>query len=217
MRRRTFLHGVVVSALAVNHARTWAQSTTPSLLGEGKPSRTAQATANLRAAHQLLHQPKIFDDPLALRIIGIQAEAAVRANLGRSPIATFRPFVAVRSRYAEDELARAVERGVRQILFLSPGGATTMRFSCCRILSAGHAGMSPARFDPDPVATKSRLPSRETARSFVQCRFVGRFPTTTSAGPRRSEVAVTIRETDNLIGRGDIDVAGSVGGWKTIP
>ena len=94
MRRRTFLHGVVVSALAVNHARAWAQGTTPSLLGEGKPSRTAQATANLRAAHQLLDQPKIFDDPLALRIIGVQAEAAVRANLGRSPIATFRPFVA---------------------------------------------------------------------------------------------------------------------------
>jgi hypothetical protein len=77
MRRRTFLHGVVVSALAANHARIWAQSTTPSLLGEGKPSRTAQATANLRAAHQLLDQPKIFDDPLALRIIGVQAEAAV--------------------------------------------------------------------------------------------------------------------------------------------
>jgi methyltransferase (TIGR00027 family) len=121
MRRRTFLHGVVVSALAVNHARAWAQGTTPSLLSEGKPSRTAQATANLRAAHQLLDRPKIFDDPLALRIIGVQAEAAVRANLGRSPIATFRPFVAVRSRYAEDELARAVQRGVRQYVVLGAG------------------------------------------------------------------------------------------------
>jgi hypothetical protein len=127
MRRRTFLHGVVVSALAANHARIWAQSTTPSLLGEGKPSRTAQVTANLRAAHQLLDQPKIFDDPLALRIIGVQAEAAVRANLGRSPIATFRPFVAVRSRYAEDELARAVERGVRQYVVLG-GGLDTFAY-----------------------------------------------------------------------------------------
>ena len=42
MRRRTFLQGVVVSALAVTHARTWAQGTTPPLLGEGKPSRTAR-------------------------------------------------------------------------------------------------------------------------------------------------------------------------------
>src|SRR5215831_13897950 len=80
----------------------WAQGATPLLLAEGKPSRTAQATANLRAAHQLLDQPRIFDDPLALRIIGAQAETAVRANLGRSPMATFRPFVAARSRYAED-------------------------------------------------------------------------------------------------------------------
>ena len=120
MRRRTFLRGLVVSALAVDHARAWAQSATP-LLSEGKPSRTAQATANLRAAHQLLDQPRIFDDPLALRIIGVQAEAAVRANLGRSPIATFRPFVAVRSRYAEDELARAVQRGVRQYVVLGAG------------------------------------------------------------------------------------------------
>ena len=120
MRRRTFLHGLVVSALAVDHTRAWAQGATP-LLSEGKPSRTAQATANLRAAHQLLDRPKIFDDPLALRIIGAQAEAAVRANLGRSPIATFRPFVAVRSRYAEDELARAVQRGVRQYVVLGAG------------------------------------------------------------------------------------------------
>src|SRR6185295_8368423 len=88
LRRRTFLHGLAVSALAVDHASARAQGATP-LLSEGKPSRTAQATANLRAAHQLLDRPRIFDDPLALRIIGVQAEAAVRANLGRSPIATF--------------------------------------------------------------------------------------------------------------------------------
>jgi methyltransferase (TIGR00027 family) len=121
MRRRTFLRGVVVSALTVSHARAWAQGVAPSRLSEGTPSRTAQATANLRAAHQLLDQPRIFDDSLALRIIGVQAEAAVRANLGRSPIATFRPFVAVRSRYAEDELAHAVQRGVRQYALLGAG------------------------------------------------------------------------------------------------
>jgi methyltransferase (TIGR00027 family) len=121
MRRRTFLQGVVVSALTVNRAFAWAQGATPSRLSEGKPSRTAQATANLRAAHQLLDQPKIFDDALALRIIGAQAEAAVRANLGRSSIATFRPFVAVRSRYAEDELGRAIQRGVRQYVVLGAG------------------------------------------------------------------------------------------------
>ena len=49
----------------MKHVRVWAQGATPSLLSEGKPSRTAQATANLLATHQFLDQPKIFDDPLA--------------------------------------------------------------------------------------------------------------------------------------------------------
>jgi hypothetical protein len=122
MNRRAFVTGL--GAVLAAPLGAWAQGATPSLLAEGKPSRTPQATANLRAAHQLLDQPRIFDDPLALRIIGAQAEAAVRANLGRSPSATFRPFVAVRSRYAEDELARAVQRGVRQYVVLGAGTAT---------------------------------------------------------------------------------------------
>jgi methyltransferase (TIGR00027 family) len=121
MRRRTILCGLMVSVVAANRASVWAQGTTPSRLAEGRPSRTAQATANLRAAHQLVDQPRIFDDPLALRIIGAQAEAAVRANAGRGALASFRPFVAVRSRYAEDELARAVQRGVRQYVVLGAG------------------------------------------------------------------------------------------------
>src|SRR5262249_9670210 len=97
MRRRTFLNGLSVGALLVTRARVWAQS---SILAEGQPSRTAQGAATLRAAHQLVDRPTIFDDPLALRIIGPQAEASVRANLGRGPFASVRPFVAVRSRYA---------------------------------------------------------------------------------------------------------------------
>ena len=118
MRRRAFLNGLVVSALVATRARVWAQG---SILAEGQPSRTAQGAATLRAAHQLIDRPKVFDDPLALRIIGVQAEAGVRANLGRGPFAPVRPFVAVRSRYAEDELARAVQRGVRQYVVLGAG------------------------------------------------------------------------------------------------
>jgi methyltransferase (TIGR00027 family) len=120
MRRRTFLHGLMVSGWVTSRVSAWAQGT-PSLLAEGRPSRTAQSTANLRAAHQLVDQPRIFDDPLALRIIGVQAEAAVRANAGRGPLVSFRPFVVVRSRYAEDELVRAVQRGVRQYVILGAG------------------------------------------------------------------------------------------------
>ena len=40
---------------------------------EGKFSRTAQRVAIRRAAHQLLDDPRVLDDPLALRIIGAEA------------------------------------------------------------------------------------------------------------------------------------------------
>lgn len=124
MRRRSFLHGLLaggLGALLAGRTEGETEAAAPSRLAEGRPSRTAQGTANLRAAHQLMDHPRIFDDPLALRIIGVQAEAAVRANAGRGPLASFRPFVAVRSRYAEDELARAVQRGVHQYVVLGAG------------------------------------------------------------------------------------------------
>jgi O-methyltransferase involved in polyketide biosynthesis len=91
-------------------------------MDEGRPSITAQSTATLRAAHQLLDQPRILDDPLALRIIGREAESAVRADPQRDArLATLRAFVVLRSRYAEDELTRAIQRGVRQYVILGAG------------------------------------------------------------------------------------------------
>ncbi len=39
-------------------------------LQAGEPSRTAQSAALHRAAHQLLDTPRVFDDPLALKVIG---------------------------------------------------------------------------------------------------------------------------------------------------
>lgn len=89
---------------------------------EGRPSKTALGAAIYRAAHQLLDNPKIFDDPLALRIIGTNAESALRANLWRFQRSRFlRTFIVLRSRYAEDELARAIQRGVRQYVILGAG------------------------------------------------------------------------------------------------
>ena len=123
MRRRSFVRGLVVSGLGAlaSHPGAWAQPPIPSRLSDGRPSVTAQGAASLRAAHQLVDKPRIFDDPLALRIIGADAEVAVRARAGQGPMAPFRPFVAVRSRYAEDELARAVQLGVRQYAVLGAG------------------------------------------------------------------------------------------------
>ena len=45
---------------------------------EGQFSRTALGAAGHRAAHQLLEGGRIFADPLALRILGDEAEAAWR-------------------------------------------------------------------------------------------------------------------------------------------
>ena len=83
---------------------------------EGKFSKTAQRVAIRRAAHQLLDEPRVLDDPLALRIIGSEAAAALRSDPKEDHAfaRAFRAFMAARSRFAEDELARAVETGVSQ-------------------------------------------------------------------------------------------------------
>jgi methyltransferase (TIGR00027 family) len=124
MRRRAFLYGLTAGALGACQTSTPVPppvSPTPSLLAEGKPSETALGTAIMRAAHQLIDIPKIFDDPLALKIIGAEAEAVVQRTFGWGPSAPLRPFVAVRSRFTEDELAKAVQRGVRQYVVLGAG------------------------------------------------------------------------------------------------
>ena len=87
----------------------------------GQPSRTALAAAAHRAAHQILEHGRIFADPLALRILGENAETVVR-EAGENPASRrMRIFVAVRTRFAEDALAAAVERGVSQVVVLGAG------------------------------------------------------------------------------------------------
>jgi methyltransferase (TIGR00027 family) len=94
---------------------------------EDQPSRTAQLVAIRRAAHQLLDKPRVFDDPLALCVIGRESALALYAGQHQyqsedPPVSLhLRAFVAARSRYAEDELALAVERGVRQYVILGAG------------------------------------------------------------------------------------------------
>jgi len=88
-------------------------------------SATAERVALRRAAHQLIDQPVVFADPLATRIVGRDAAVVMAANprhFETSPIASYlRAFVAVRSRIAEDELAAATARGVRQYVVLGAG------------------------------------------------------------------------------------------------
>src|ERR1700749_4404736 len=90
---------------------------------QGRPSRTAQRVALRRAAHQLFDSPKVLEDPLAVRIVGRQAAASISSIADRfSPPARYmRAFMAVRARFAEDELALAVRRGVTQFVILGAG------------------------------------------------------------------------------------------------
>jgi methyltransferase (TIGR00027 family) len=87
----------------------------------GKPSQTAWAAAAHRAAHQILEQGRIFSDPLAIRILGRDAETLSREAQERPSSRVMRLFIAVRTRFAEDALAAAVARGLRQLVILGAG------------------------------------------------------------------------------------------------
>jgi len=87
----------------------------------GQPSQTAVAAAFHRAAHQVLEQGRIFSDPLALRILGEDAQSIARRAAERPSGRRMRLFIAVRTRFAEDALAAAFERGVRQVVVLGAG------------------------------------------------------------------------------------------------
>jgi len=96
--------------------------TEPGRMEKGQPSRTALRAAIHRAAHQILDDPRVFDDPLALKILGPSGEEDIRADLLRLQRTRYlRAFIALRSRYTEDELACAIQRGVQQYVVLGAG------------------------------------------------------------------------------------------------
>jgi len=87
----------------------------------GEPSRTARAAAFHRAAHQVLEHGRIFADPLALTILGADGDAIAQEAEEHASGRRMRIFIALRTRFAEDALATAVERGVRQLVVLGAG------------------------------------------------------------------------------------------------
>jgi methyltransferase (TIGR00027 family) len=91
---------------------------------EDLPSRTAYGVAISRAAHQILDLPRVFEDPVALTLLGPKATAGIRAAAGRINgrySRYLRGFLVARSRLAEDALSEAVARGVRQYVLLGAG------------------------------------------------------------------------------------------------
>lgn len=86
-----------------------------------KPS--SHAVAVWRAQHQLLERPAIFNDHIALAILG-DAKTAVLKKLEsfKDPLSTaMRVAVAVRSRFAEDERKHALQQGALQYVILGAG------------------------------------------------------------------------------------------------
>ena len=80
-----------------------------------RPSRTALRVALRRAAHQLHDRPIVFEDPIAVPILGAAYAEELRRTPDPKPGDKARPYsigmrayLVARSRYAEDNLALAV-------------------------------------------------------------------------------------------------------------
>lgn len=102
------------------------------LLASARPSHTALLCGIARARHQLLDSAEIFQDPLALDILGPALAAQVRAAVdGNGPRSrskdaesfsqAMRGALVVRSRIAEDILREAVADGATQYVLLGAG------------------------------------------------------------------------------------------------
>ena len=123
-------------------------------MSERNASQTALVTAYLRAAHQVLDQPPlILDDPVALRLLGSGAEQRIREGTDRyqSPEAvSLRSHVVLRSRFAEDRLLVAVQRGVSQYVIVGAGFDTfalrqTRWADSLAIIEVDHPGSQAAK------------------------------------------------------------------------
>jgi methyltransferase (TIGR00027 family) len=116
----------IISHVIANQPILWLiKNQEAALEANGSYSRTALATASMRAAHQLIDaRPLILDDPLALRILGDNTADGITSalELHQNPRGmALRAHVVLRSRFCEDQLAEAVRSGVRRYLILGAG------------------------------------------------------------------------------------------------
>jgi methyltransferase (TIGR00027 family) len=86
-----------------------------------EPSRTAQQVAGLRAAHQLADEASVFKDPFARSILDTDALAAADRSARDPSKKSFRLFIAARSRFSDDCIAREAGAGLRQVVVLGAG------------------------------------------------------------------------------------------------
>ena len=94
------------------------------IVRQGEPSRSALGVASLRAVHQLLDEPLVLADPVALPLLGAATEAALRNDpfTLNDPLSRgLRAALVARSRFVEDELSSCVAAGVRQYVVVGAG------------------------------------------------------------------------------------------------
>jgi len=87
-------------------------------------SNTARGVAWLAAVHQVLDSvPRVLDDAIITRLMGVTPDFVheLEAPLQSPGARLLRAHVVARTRYAEDQLAAAVVRGVRQYVVLGAG------------------------------------------------------------------------------------------------
>jgi methyltransferase (TIGR00027 family) len=86
----------------------------------GKASRTALGVAIRRAAHQLADRPPVLVDPIVVRLVG--GDFADKMERAMHPVGRdARAYMAVRSRYVEEQLAEFTARGGTQYVVLGAG------------------------------------------------------------------------------------------------
>jgi methyltransferase (TIGR00027 family) len=94
-------------------------------MSDRNASSTAFGTLYMRAVHQLLDaQPLILDDPAALTLLGEDATRQIKKSHKHHrtlEARALRAHVILRSRFTEDRLAEAVERGIVQYVILGAG------------------------------------------------------------------------------------------------
>jgi methyltransferase (TIGR00027 family) len=129
-------------------------------------SRTAMSAATHRAAHQILEHGRIFSDPLAVAILGVDQDEILRNVRHQTPSSRrMRLFISIRTRFAEDALAEAYKNGVRQLVVLGAGldtyayRRTAQRFARVRGRSPGHSGVQTGATGGgrNPVAQRGHL------------------------------------------------------------
>ncbi len=87
-------------------------------------SKTALGVAALRAVHQLVDgEPKVLDDPIAARLLNAEALKQMQASprVHEPWTKGMRAHVVLRSRHAEERMALAAQRGLRQCVMLGAG------------------------------------------------------------------------------------------------